>query len=90
MSLSLYNLIHDACLALLLLHTVDILENLVHLLERLARRLRNAEECKQKCKKTEDSEEGVRAVAGILNQGRGDEALVLSVHVQGRNDCIEC
>ena len=75
--LPLHNISHDPRLLLLFRLAANIFEYLVHLLERLTSRFRDAEECKDKSKKTEDSEERIRAVAGVLNERRRDEALRL-------------
>lgn len=55
-----------------------ILEDVIHLLQRAALSLRNEEKRPDKREETEDSEEDVGAVAGVLDQRRGDEALVVT------------
>lgn len=77
----LHNFTHNPLLFGFLLGTIHILEHLIHLLEALARRLRNEEECEHKSEETENSEESVGAVAGVLNERWGDEALISLVHV---------
>lgn len=52
-----------------------ILEDVVHLLECTALGLGDEEEGPDKCEETEDGEEDVRAVTGVFDQRRGDEAL---------------
>jgi hypothetical protein len=75
----LHNLIHNPHLTLLFFNTVHILEHLIHLLQRLARRLGHAEEREQEGEQAEDSEEGVCAEARVLDKGRGDETLLGTV-----------
>lgn len=73
--LPLNDITHDPSLTLLFLHTVDILEDLIHIFERFPRCLRDAEEREDESKETEDSEEGVGAVSCILDEWWGDETL---------------
>lgn len=79
---------HNPCLALLFLRTVDVFENLVHLFERFACRLGDEEKGEQERETTEDSEESVRAVPSVLDEGRGDEALVYVSATRLRNKLI--
>lgn len=73
--LSLDNVAHDARLLLLFRLTADVLEHLVHLLQRLTGSLRDDEECEDESEKTEDCEESVCAVAGVLDKRGSDETL---------------
>lgn len=77
-SLPLHNFTHDPLFPLLLLDTVHVLEYLIHLLECLARRLRDEEKRENKRKKAENGEKCISTVACILNERRGDKALRVS------------
>ena len=65
----------DAHLPRLFFLTADVSENGVHLLQRSSHGLGNTEECEHERERTEDCEEGVRAVSGILYKRWGDETL---------------
>lgn len=73
--LSLDNVAHDARLLLLFRLAADVLEHLVHLLQRLAGGLGDEEECEDKGEKAEDCEKGVCAVAGVLDERGSNETL---------------
>jgi hypothetical protein len=79
----LYNLRHDPRLHLFLRLTANIPKHAVHLLERLARRLRHTEEREHKRKQTKHREERVRACTCVLDQGWRDEALCALAQCRG-------
>lgn len=83
--ISLHNLVHNPHLTLLFLNTIYILKNLIHLLQRLTRRLGHTEEREQEGDQAEDGEEGVRAEARVLDERRGDETLLGTVSASSKS-----
>lgn len=81
-SLSLQQLCFDGLSARLLSLTGVVLEQVVHLLKSPSARLRNEEERPDERQKTEHGEEDVCTVAGVLDQGRGDETLFARQHFE--------
>lgn len=79
MPLSFNNVVHDPLLSRLLFGAVDILEDLVHFLQRLAGRLRDKEERENEGEQTEDGEEGVGTIASVLDERWCDESLNMLV-----------
>jgi hypothetical protein len=67
---------HDARFLLLLRLTAHVLENLVHLFQTLSCSLWNDEVREDESEQAEDGEERVSSEAGILDERRGDEALM--------------
>lgn len=64
----------NSLLSRLLARRTVVAEDMVHLLERLAGRLRHKEIYPEEGKKAEHGEENVGAEAGVLDQRRCDEA----------------
>lgn len=52
-----------------------VLEHMVHLLKGASRGLRDKEECPDEGEETEDGEEDVGSIAGILNERGGNKTL---------------